>query len=400
MTKKRTDSNAGGNKRGIKAHPAPTTDPGAGELNDSLTQASALVETGEPSPGVHANDPASLIPAADADRVAHLRVADLGLHPLTAAVPKMGDEEWQPFSADVKARGVLEPIIVQEDGRVLDGRHRLEAARQAGHETIPARVVKLSKDEQVEWVFRFALLRRHLTDDQRAVLAALWAKAEVKATRTQRARKAGQAGGRGRPKTKDSSGEAPTPGLSAEATCNEPNGKRVRERAGELYRISEHKLRAAVRVGKSRELSMEVLARKMTLAQAARKLREEDAPQESHPATTTPNQTTPTLEEGRSAPLTEQTAPPAEEAKEQEPENLTSEAPQSAALEPVSVPQAHPPTPLRRASVTFPLTARGLVDALRAQLSDADAAALLQQAIELLTQPLQEIDDCITRSSC
>jgi integrase len=108
------------------------------------------------------------------------------------------DEEWKPFLESVRTSGVQDPLTVQKGGRVLDGRHRLKAAKESGQETVPARVVDLSPEDQTALVYHTALLRRHLGDDQRAMLAARWTEAECKKSRSERARKAGLAGGRGR----------------------------------------------------------------------------------------------------------------------------------------------------------------------------------------------------------
>jgi hypothetical protein len=37
--------------------------------------------------------------------------------------------EWQPFVDDVRAVAIHEPLIVLPDGQVVDGGHRLDAAR-------------------------------------------------------------------------------------------------------------------------------------------------------------------------------------------------------------------------------------------------------------------------------
>ncbi|MBI4491365.1 MAG: ParB N-terminal domain-containing protein, partial [Chloroflexi bacterium] len=41
----------------------------------------------------------------------------------------MRPDEWRAFVADVRERGILDPVRVAPDGvTVLDGRHRLRAA--------------------------------------------------------------------------------------------------------------------------------------------------------------------------------------------------------------------------------------------------------------------------------
>jgi hypothetical protein len=196
-------------------------------------------------------------------------VRDLQVHSAARDVPDMRDEEWRPFLADVKAHGVQEPLVVQKGSVVLDGRHRLKAAQESGQKTVPARVVDLTEEEQVAHVYSAAQLRRHLADDQRAVLAARWYLAEAKAARSQRARKAGQAGGGGRKKARRSSGGAASPELPASGDGREVPASRTREKAVAQYGVPERKFRFALRLEKeSPELSAKVLAGEMKLLRA------------------------------------------------------------------------------------------------------------------------------------
>jgi hypothetical protein len=200
-------------------------------------------------------------------------VRDLQPHPTTDDVPAMRPEEWTPFLADVCARGVQEPLTVQKGDRVLDGRHRLRAARESGHETVPARVVDLAEDEQVAWVYRTALLRRHLSDDQRAVLAARWSHAQGKAVKRERAAKAGRAGGRGRTKTSHSSEDTPSSKLSPSGSGSDEKtgGSRTRQQAAVQHRVPERKVRDALKLEREApELADKVLSGQTTLAQARR----------------------------------------------------------------------------------------------------------------------------------
>jgi ParB family chromosome partitioning protein len=48
--------------------------------------------------------------------------------------------------ASIRARGVLQPLIVAPDGRLLAGRRRLEAARRAGLEVVPVHVCAVNSE--------------------------------------------------------------------------------------------------------------------------------------------------------------------------------------------------------------------------------------------------------------
>jgi hypothetical protein len=135
----------------------------------------------------------------------------------------MRESERAVLVADVRARGVQEPIRVQRGGLVLDGRERLDAARRRGDTTIPAVVVDLDDDQKSDYVHAAAATRRHLSDDQLAAMEARFKAGRLPRERSERARKAGRAGGRGRPKrAADSPAHTPSPELSPAGAVEVP----------------------------------------------------------------------------------------------------------------------------------------------------------------------------------
>lgn len=100
-------------------------------------------------------------------------VSGLRPHALADQVPEMRPAEWRAFLADVAERGVLEPVRLAPDGvTVLDGRHRLRAARELGLAELPTAPALCEPGDEASYMIRAALHRRHLSDDQRAMLAA------------------------------------------------------------------------------------------------------------------------------------------------------------------------------------------------------------------------------------
>ena len=98
--------------------------------------------------------------------------ADLHTHPLSDVIPWMRPAEWGVFLEDIKQRGILEPLQLAGDGcTVLDGRHRLKAAVVLGISAVPVKPASLQDVSETEYVVRAALVRRNLTDDQRAIIA-------------------------------------------------------------------------------------------------------------------------------------------------------------------------------------------------------------------------------------
>jgi N6-adenosine-specific RNA methylase IME4 len=86
----------------------------------------------------------------------------------------MRPSEWHDFCDDIASRGVNVPIEILADGTVLDGRHRLRAALELGIVLVPVMDAPLGNDDPRDYMLRAAVLRRHLTDDQRAAMAAMW----------------------------------------------------------------------------------------------------------------------------------------------------------------------------------------------------------------------------------
>jgi hypothetical protein len=71
-------------------------------------------------------------------------------------------------------RGIKVPLEIIADGTVVDGRHRLRAAIELGMQEVPVMDAPLGSDTPEVYMLKAAVLRRHLTKDQSATLAALW----------------------------------------------------------------------------------------------------------------------------------------------------------------------------------------------------------------------------------
>jgi DNA methylase/ParB-like nuclease family protein len=82
--------------------------------------------------------------------------------------PELPDWELQALADDIKAKGLLHPIVLYK-GKILDGRNRYKACKLAGVQ--PRFTEWKGKGSPLEWVVSENLVRRHLTSSQRAVLA-------------------------------------------------------------------------------------------------------------------------------------------------------------------------------------------------------------------------------------
>jgi hypothetical protein len=95
----------------------------------------------------------------------------MDVHPYAAAFPMMSDDELDALADDIKANGLRHPVIVDVDGRLIDGRNRLAACERAGlephWETLPGNV------DAVDFIVSINVERRHLSTGQRAMARAL-----------------------------------------------------------------------------------------------------------------------------------------------------------------------------------------------------------------------------------
>lgn len=83
-------------------------------------------------------------------------------HELSMAFPDMSAEQFSRLCADVKANGLLHPIMLFE-GKVLDGRHRYRACIKVG---AAPRFETYAGDDPVSYVTSENAARRHLTASQ------------------------------------------------------------------------------------------------------------------------------------------------------------------------------------------------------------------------------------------
>jgi N6-adenosine-specific RNA methylase IME4/plasmid stability protein len=90
-------------------------------------------------------------------------------HPAAALFPLMPEAELRALADDIRAHGLAEPVVVHH-GQVVDGRNRIAACSMAG---VEARTVEWSGEgDPTTWIVSVNLHRRHLTESQRAMIAA------------------------------------------------------------------------------------------------------------------------------------------------------------------------------------------------------------------------------------
>jgi len=91
------------------------------------------------------------------------------VHPAAELFPLMQGADFDAFVEDIRVNGQQEPVVLDADGRLLDGRNRARACTSLGLRITTRRY---DGDDPMQFVISHNLHRRHLTDSQRAMIAA------------------------------------------------------------------------------------------------------------------------------------------------------------------------------------------------------------------------------------
>lgn len=94
---------------------------------------------------------------------------DSARHPFQV-MPPLAPDEYDALVADIRANGVLVPVLVDQQGRIIDGHHRHRAAAEAGVEC-PTVTRRVGSDEEArQLALSLNAARRHLSREQQADL--------------------------------------------------------------------------------------------------------------------------------------------------------------------------------------------------------------------------------------
>jgi hypothetical protein len=95
----------------------------------------------------------------------------IDIHPVAEKFPLLFGREYEELVEDIKDRGQLHPVVFH-DNRLLDGRNRVRACTELG--ITPTEIEWDAPDGVTagEWIVSTNLQRRHLTSQQRAMIAA------------------------------------------------------------------------------------------------------------------------------------------------------------------------------------------------------------------------------------
>lgn len=98
-----------------------------------------------------------------------MKIGPFETHPAADLFPLMGGDEFRLLVEDIGKHGCHEPIVLDPQGRLLDGRNRVRACLEAGRKWKRSVV---SQDGLVEYVISLNLRRRNLSKSQVAAIGA------------------------------------------------------------------------------------------------------------------------------------------------------------------------------------------------------------------------------------
>lgn len=96
-------------------------------------------------------------------------MSDMEAHPVADLFPMLADEELAELAADIAERGLLQPIVLDADGRILDGRNRIAACEMAG---VAATFTTYSGNDPDGYALAVNGQRREMTKRQKAIVGA------------------------------------------------------------------------------------------------------------------------------------------------------------------------------------------------------------------------------------
>lgn len=94
---------------------------------------------------------------------------EMKVHPVADLFPMLPDDELRDLAEDIKIRGQLQPIALDKDGAILDGRNRFAACNLAG---IEPQFVTYEGDDPDGYALAVNISRRHMTKGQQAIVVA------------------------------------------------------------------------------------------------------------------------------------------------------------------------------------------------------------------------------------
>jgi protein gp37/ParB-like chromosome segregation protein Spo0J len=212
-----------------------------------------------------------------------------GIHPAADLFPMVEGNELRELCADIKERGLQQPIIVWRDGTLLDGRNRLAACYRTNQEVV---LETYDGDDPVQFSLSANLHRRHLNPGQRAIVA-LKVRELLQPSAKERQREAGEQFGKGAKVSADLR-EANKEPAAARPLPPPADQRKTAAQAAKAVGASPRSVEQAARVAKvAPDLLPQVQAGTMALDKAHREAQQRERQQ----AATRPQPEAPRLQE-------------------------------------------------------------------------------------------------------
>jgi protein gp37/ParB-like chromosome segregation protein Spo0J len=201
-----------------------------------------------------------------------------GIHPAADLFPLIEGGEFKELCADIKKRGLAQPITIWKDGTLLDGRNRLLACYETNQEVIFDRY---EGSDPVQFSLSANLQRRHLTPSQRNMTGALADELleQLREQARERQREAGEQFGENHSKCSPRNKEVSAPVREAleppAPVLIEQSAQKTTAQAAKLVGGSARGVEQALRVKREApDLVPQVMSGKVTLKEAEREVRQ------------------------------------------------------------------------------------------------------------------------------
>lgn len=92
-------------------------------------------------------------------------------------MPDLAPDEYEALKADIITRGIQLPVLIDEDGEILDGHHRERIGKELGIEVPHELRAGLTHAQKIDLALSLNINRRHLTREQKRDLVERYLKA-------------------------------------------------------------------------------------------------------------------------------------------------------------------------------------------------------------------------------
>lgn len=218
------------------------------------------------------------------------------VHPAADLFPMVEGEEFRELCADIKERGLQQPITIWKDGTLLDGRNRLLACYETHQEVV---LDRYEGSDPVQFSLSANLRRRHLNAGQRAVVA-LKVRELLQPAAKERQREAGEQFGKGAKLSADLRGPIESPSAAPASPKPAPptpaDQRKTTSQAAKAVGASPRAVEQAARIAKSApDLLTQVQAGTMALDRAHKEAQQRERQQ----AATIPQPEAPKIDESQ-----------------------------------------------------------------------------------------------------